>query len=91
MAKFYGMSDAEISSMSVSRFNDYANAMVHLEAEELLILSKISILPDLKKGPREKWFKQLQSKLRKEEGPEMTLQDLAAKIALGAQANGRKR
>jgi len=85
------MSDAEISSMPVSRFNDYANAMVHLEAEELLILSKISILGDLSKGPRGKWFKYLQSKIRKADAPEMTVQQLAAKLAIGAQKNGRKR
>jgi hypothetical protein len=78
-----------VSSLPISRFNDYYKAITQLEAENLMLLSKVAMLPNLKQKNINEWFKMLHGLLDSGKSRrEMTLSQLAAKLSAGGN-NGR--
>jgi len=69
--------------MPVDVFNRYARCMNHLEAEETLIRSNVSLLSVMKPEVRSTWLKNLSRGLKKAASKQTTLQKLAVKISKG--------
>lgn len=65
LARFYGWTDREIGSMSMTKAKEYMNCVTMIEAQEALNLLPVYVYPYMKKGREKEFLKNLykQSKI----------------------------
>ena len=86
MAYHYGWTDCYIDSLPQSVFVKYYQAITHIDAEKLAVLSRISLLGHSKKASVDKWMTYLNGlKFKSKSTHKFTVLDLAVNISKGVQ------